>query len=228
MFQFSGDSKADLIRLNELPSENRAKINVYSGHAPIETGINYIDSLDTITFLRDPIARVQSYCRHVFEGKSPQLVNLLPNKKFDLDEFLDKGFFELHNLQTKMLINKGEGASPLKISSIEAVNQAVDNLFNKIKAFGIVEYFDDSLFLFQHQFNWKAPYYSIKNKSSNKQVLNFEKHHIKRIIELNQLDIDVYNIAKNKFLSTLDENGIGKLQVSKFQKVNQDYNSKAS
>jgi hypothetical protein len=208
MFQFSGDIDHDLNRLNALSGQQKELLNIYSGHAPIKTGIEVIDKLDTITFLRDPVARVQSYCRHVFDGKSPKILDLLPNKKFDLDVFLDKGFFELHNLQTKMLINKGDGAAPLKISDYEAINLAVDNLINKLKFFGLVEYFDESLLLFQRQFKWKNIDYSSQNKSAHSQALIFEKRHLKRIKELNQLDIELYNIAKNHFLQMLKTHNI--------------------
>lgn len=208
MFQFSGDSDLDLKKLSNISPDQRDLINIYSGHAPLETGVSEIDVLTTVTFLREPISRVQSFCKHVYEGKSPQIMDLLEDKAFDLDEFLNKGFFELHNLQTKMLIHKGNGAAPLGMSDIEAVNMAVDHLFNKIYSFGIVENFDQSLKLFQAQFNWKKIEYSSVNKSQSSTKLKFEKRHLNRIRELNQLDIEVYQIAKNEFLNRLKSHQI--------------------
>ncbi len=73
-FEFDGNLEKDLIRLNSLSEKKCRKIHVVTGHAHRSTGVEWIDNMPTITFLREPVSRVKSYCRHVSEGKSKHLV----------------------------------------------------------------------------------------------------------------------------------------------------------
>ena len=57
------------------------------GHAPITTCIKEADSATIITFLRDPVERVKSFCQHVYEGKSLHLKDSFPPELFNLMHF---------------------------------------------------------------------------------------------------------------------------------------------
>jgi hypothetical protein len=72
-FEFDGNLESDRHRLFEMSERKREALQVIMGHAPLVTGIGDIDLFPCITFLREPIARVRSYCRHVSEGKSKHL-----------------------------------------------------------------------------------------------------------------------------------------------------------
>ena len=111
IFAFTGDVPADVQRFNALPKEDRSGFRLFIGHAPIISGIEAADNAETITFLRNPVSRVKSFCNHVAEGKSPYLRDEFPPDRFDLDRFLDSGNNELSNLQTKMLINRADSGS---------------------------------------------------------------------------------------------------------------------
>src|SRR5271157_80678 len=100
-FIFTGDIKSDINRYLNLSEPTRQNIKLFTGHAPILTGIADADSAKVITFLRDPINRVKSFIQHISEGKSPEYLT----GPFDLNRFLESGFSDLSNLQTKMLIN---------------------------------------------------------------------------------------------------------------------------
>ena len=147
-FQFSGDFKSDLKRFDLLSESEKDEIDIYYGHAPIYTGNKSIDVVERITFLRDPVNRVKSFCQHVYEGKSEYLKTRFPKESFDLDVFLNSRVLELHNLQTKMLLNTGASATTIKVPRCDAVNLAFDNLTNKTSMYGLLEYFDESLMLF--------------------------------------------------------------------------------
>ena len=222
-FQFTGDIKSDVIRLNSLSTDEQNSITLYTGHAPILTGIKHVDSIRTITFLREPVDRVKSFCQHVSEGKSAYLKRSFPPENFNLDKFLNtKEVFELHNLQIKMLVNKGACSVDFNMTPSEALTVALDNLFNKISAFGLVEYFDESLMLFKQKFNWELPIYKITNTKNMDKLIEFKPHHIERIKQINSLDIELYQQAQEKFIELISAEKFNKKVLLRFQKINKN------
>jgi len=211
-FQFTGDIKVDKNNFCQLTSTQKNNISLFIGHAPIYTGIDFIDGIETVTLLRDPIERVKSFCQHAAEGKSEYINDLLAGTQFNLDNFLNRGILELNNLQTKMLVNTGKCAINFDLSQEQALTTAIKNLTAKITAFGLVEYFDESLMLFKKTFNWQTPHFNYFNLPSYQSVnikdktklLQFEPHHIAKIKELNKLDIELYNQAKEIFFKRLE------------------------
>ncbi len=172
-FELNGDIASNLERFAALTDEEKQDVDLFTGHAPIISGLEEADRATLITFLRNPVSRVQSFCQHVFEGKSPHLIKQFPPYHFSLDELLESGGHELSNVQTKMLINTGNGTSPLlmnQMSPADARDMALDNLQNKISHFGLQEYFDESLIIFSSALNWKMPVYYTRNtkKSGNR------------------------------------------------------------
>lgn len=222
-FGFKGDITSDIKKFEALSENDKEKVVLFTGHAPIVTGVNRADNASTITFLRDPISRVKSFCQHVSEGKSSYLIDDFPPETFSLDVFLESGHGELFNLQTKMLVNHGSCASPLlleNMSASEARDVALDNLFNKISHFGIQEYFDESLIVFSLALNWRMPLYASKNKKDTSKLIQFEKHHLKRIAELNAIDMEVYRLAKEQFIYVLNSVAFDKAKLKRFRLIN--------
>jgi hypothetical protein len=226
-FHFTGDLDKDKIKYLELTKNAHDHIHYYTGHAPIKTGLPDVDNAPAITFLREPVKRVMSFCQHVSEGKSPYLREKYPPKNFCLDEFLESGNHELSNLQTKMLINRmvhlGSSVQLEKMSGSEAIDKATQNLFHKISCFGIQEYFDESLILFSNRFKWKMPWYKNQNVKNNKKLIEFKDHHMKKITELNVLDLAVYRKAKDRFQKNLATGEYDRKKCLLFQKLNGYY-----
>ncbi len=81
-FKFSGDIENDLIRFKNLNEYEKNCIIGIRGHQPLLTGVDIIDVLPTVTFLRDPVERVMSFCQLVSEGESPQLLEQYHPKNF--------------------------------------------------------------------------------------------------------------------------------------------------
>lgn len=123
-FAFTGDITSDTKRFEALSEHDKENVMLFTGHAPIVTGIEKADNATTVTFLRDPISRVKSFCQHVAEGKSPYLIDDFSSETFSLDNFLESGNEELSNLQTKMLICDGSYTLPDKMSDREIINLA--------------------------------------------------------------------------------------------------------
>ena len=219
-FDFTGDIDADTDRFAALSHTEREKIGLFVGHAPITTGIKEADAARIITFLRDPVSRVKSYCQHAFEGKSPNLIDDFPPDSFDLDKFLDCGDEELSNMHSRMLINDRVSAASLLIegmSDSEARDMALDNLFNKISYFGIVEYFEESVIYFKKQLNWSYPFFVSMNKKDSTKLIEFKERHIEKIVELNSIDIEVYDAAKSEFMSIIQSSEMDKLALWQFK-----------
>ena len=220
LFVFKGAIVYDIERYNALPEQERQNIVLFAGHAPMFTGVEEIDKAKTITFLRNPVSRVKSFLQHIYEGKSPEY---LKDGPFDLDKFLESGAEDLFNLQTKMLINKGRFASSLLIDSMpktDARDLALNNLFNLIAEFGLQEYFDESLVLFARALNWSTPFYTSVNQKDAHRLLEFKQHHLDRIAELNSIDIEIFNAAKAKFLTKLEDPQFDRAKLEKLKRAN--------
>ena len=105
-----------------------------------------------------------------------------------------------------MLINAADPNRRLPIETMavsEVRDIALENLFSKICLFGLQEYFAESLVLFSTSFNWTVPLFTSLNKKEPSRLLEFKKHHLDRIEELNVVDIEIYKAAKKKFLKII-------------------------
>lgn len=194
-FHFSGNAGEDLKRYDALPDEVRKEIALFTGHAGIKTGIPAADDIPIITLLREPVARVKSFCQHVSERKSPYLLDRFPPDAFDLDDFLCSDNGELSNLQTKLLLGR-----PIEgLSASEAVDIALGNLLEKITCFGIQEHFDESLALIAWTLGVKPPAYGSRNQRDPTRALRFDRSHIEKITELNTIDLELYERARQSF-----------------------------
>jgi len=201
-FQFTGEIGDDVRRYNDLSESERENVFLFIGHAPIATGVPAADGATVITFLRDPIARVRSFCQHVYAGKVLYLRDEFPPESFDLGRFLRSGKGELSNLQTKMLINRGVVGSPYlieKMSASGARDLALENLLHRIAGYGLQERFDESVIAFSAMLNWSIPVYVSVNRSASSGRLEFEPRHLEQIAALNAIDAEVYETAKVRF-----------------------------
>ena len=221
-FRFTANNKSDQNRYSALSAHDKAKIALYFGHAPFISGLDNADNAIIITFLRDPISRVKSFCQHVSEGKSPYLLNRFPPSTFDLDVFLDSGIIELENIQSRALIDRWENGSYIfdSLSPEEAIDIALDVLFNKVSYYGLQEYFDESLIIFSSALGWKLPVYASKNKKKINKQIQFKERHLQKIAELNQIDIVLYKHAREHFMSMLSSSYFDEGRLKKLQAIN--------
>lgn len=222
-FVFSGDNDSDIKRFRGLSSGEQKAIVLFTGHAPVLTGLPEADDIAIITILRDPVNRVKSFCQHVSEGKSPHLLASFPPESFSLDKFLYSDNDEISNLQTRMLIDhERHSVEPLirNPSPTEVRDRALENLFETVKCFGIQEYFDESLILFSDTLGWSMPFYEYQNRKNKKQLLEFEDRHIERIQELNAIDIELYHAAKEWFLARIESDDYNKNKLIDFKRAN--------
>lgn len=222
-FYFMSETQLDALRYAKLSAAERQEIVLFLGHSSITTGFPEADAANIITMLRNPIARVRSFCQHASEGKAPYIRRDFPPESFDLDRFLESGNYELSNMQTKMLINTGSCASPILIDSMSpaaARDLALENLFNRVSRFGIQEYFDESLILFAQSLNWRMPYYVSVNLRDSSRLIEFKQRHIDRIAELNSIDNDLYVTARQRFLDLIAGEEFDLARLKRFRFLN--------
>jgi hypothetical protein len=216
MFSLSGNPNIDEHNFSLRSEHYKANTRLFLGHSQIESGIERADTGIIITILRDPVERVKSFCQHAAEGKSEYLRDRFPPESFKLDDFLACGDISLSNLQTRFLIGHAKFET---LNKNEAIEQALENLFNKISYYGIQEHFDESLIIFSKALNWRLPVYIRKNTKNLNKSISFEQRHIKTIIELNEIDLAVYRKAKDHFIKIInsklfDKEKLAKLQIS--------------
>ena len=204
-FKFTGDEIRDKERFEALSDKRKNEINIFFGHSRLNSCVPEANDAKVILFLRDPISRVKSFCQHVSEGKSQYLLRDFPPSSFDLDQFLKSGNGELSNLQSRILINQNDFSSSFidGLPHSEAKELAFEVLAEKIEALGLTEYFDESLINIAHNLHWKDHYYFNRNKKNKSKLLEFNESHLEQIQELNRLDIEVYNEARQKFFEHL-------------------------
>jgi hypothetical protein len=197
-FTLRWDIPGDLERYRSLPPARRAAIVLVTGHAPRVTGEPEIDTLPTVTFLRDPVERFKSFCQHVSEGKAPELY---PAAGFDLDRFLDYAAVAADE-QTRYLLGRGSLELP-QGTPAQLAAQALAVL-EGLAAYGISERFEESLLLFRRALAWKAwPVYTSLNRKDPRRLLAFDERQIERIRDLNRIDIMVYEQARERLLERL-------------------------
>lgn len=166
------------------------------------------------------MSRVKSFCQHVSEGKSAYLRDAFPPSSFDLDRFLASGNLELENLQTKMLINEQSCDSPSLIATMspsEAAEAALANLFGRIASYGVQEFFDESLVIFKQKFGWRQPVYVAANRPNPARLITFEEHQIKRIEELNAIDLQVFQSAREAFIERMESAAFDRSELTWLQ-----------
>jgi hypothetical protein len=201
----SGNLDTDRARLAGLDGAARGRIALCVGHGPRMTGWPEIDTLATITMLRDPVARVRSFCQHVSEGKSPQLYRPDRDGRFDLDRFLASGGLQLNNFQSRLLLGEGSYRLPAGAAD-ELVGQALARLDTTFACFGLTEEFDASLLLFRRVLGWRQwPLYRSRNRGNPDAVLHFNSDQLARVEALNEIDLALYRQAREVFYRRLQQ-----------------------
>ncbi|UOE53086.1 sulfotransferase family 2 domain-containing protein [Bacillus sp. CMF12] len=151
-----------------------------------------------VTMMREPIDRVISMYYYVIGKKDHPLHDIV--KDLLIEEFIDHPDLKVHtnNMQTKRVLGKNS-LSPSDLK------QAKQNLEEHFSVIGITEMFDDSVALMKQKFNWNDISYVRKNQT--KKRLSKEEIDpiiINKIKANNELDIQLYNWAKNRLVQELN------------------------
>ncbi len=166
-----------------------------------------------VTMLRDPVDRVIStyyyirntvrdpLCEQVNEMSLEEFISYMEredieNNPYEPMEDLRNIKFRTVNLATRYL----SGGDPTQLA------EAKENLRNYFLFAGMTEMYSESLFFMEKLFGWKiAAGTKMRNNNPNRiPVHEVSPSMIERIKELNQLDIELYEGAKAKFLRQIE------------------------
>ncbi|CAH1245541.1 HS6ST1 [Branchiostoma lanceolatum] len=179
-----------------------------------------------ITMLREPVARYLSEWRHVQRGATWKTSRhmcdgKMPSEKelpscFDdnwvgvgLDEFTDCPWNLANNRQTRMLADLSlVGCYNTSRVSQEQRNRillgsAKTNL-RRMAFFGLTEFQKKSQYMFERTFKLKfiEPFEQVNGTTAGRTPISEDKK--RKVVELNALDIELYDYAKDLFLQRLE------------------------
>jgi len=170
---------------NQLPD-----LSIIAGHIKYDHMMKYMNDFYTITFLREPIARVISFYNYAKEVPKTEDPITSKSKELDIIDFLNYCL----EVNDRRFVN----GTTLKLSDnttgITELESAKNNLEN-IDFIGIQENFDESINILAYLNNWKLPEkipYTNKTKAK-KEKEEFSGEVIELITKLNQDDIELYD-----------------------------------
>ncbi|MEM6910841.1 MAG: hypothetical protein AAF555_04590 [Verrucomicrobiota bacterium] len=191
------------------------RINVISGHAPLDIGLPQVDELECILFLRNPLRRLRSMCQHVWEGKSGNLIWRYPPEGFDIKKLLRSNEWEINNTATRSILG-------LKVSEpldSEAGSVAFERLLERDLRIGITEKYDESLINFGKICGWRRAFIKEKKNVARRHVgrkMKWVAEHDEVVWETQVADRVLYELASAHFSEQVPLSGVqrrGKLRA---------------
>jgi hypothetical protein len=193
-------------QLAKLPKEEVSKYRLFRGHLGFINLPELVPGkqIVNVTVLREPVARVISHYEYI--RRMPGDPHYPAVKDMTLEEFAQKLTAGKvgKNIQTyhvaKTLRFDLDGLTPAEI--LEIAKESLDQF-----AFvGLVERFQDSLFLLSYIFGWKPILNSRKENAAKKKKSEDElpAHTLEVIQENTQLDHELYQYAREIFESRYD------------------------
>jgi hypothetical protein len=175
----------------------RARARVIRGHMPYGAHLHIPNHCEYITVLRDPVGRVVSKYRHILRSNllQPMRERVL-REKISLEEYVESGMdeFQTENYQTRLLSGRHFEAPDQK-----ALQDAKDNLEGFL-LIGLTERFEETLALFRRTLRLRWPFYLTRNVAP---PFEPSKRALEIIGERNQLDLELYEFARNLFVEHL-------------------------
>jgi hypothetical protein len=235
-YSISGMMPSQSIKeFTDLAPEPREKIRLVVGHMPY--GLHkYLNAHATyITMLRDPVDRVVSH--YYFVRRSPGVDHHeeVTTRGMSLEDFIrERASIKATNDQTR-LISGVEKVNARLLSAGSLPNEdagatdileiARKNLEDHFTVVGLCERFDESLLLFRKLLGWKNIYYVKQNVTKGRPTKQeVAREAISLIEKHNELDMTLYEYARQRFEETVKEQGIGfTSELRSFQRHNKLY-----
>lgn len=211
-----------------LREEQRRKIRCLKGHMPFGLHHHLPRPATYITLLRDPVDRIISHYYYVLRNPSHYLYNKVTSKNMNLSDYVSSGISaELTNGQTRLLSGAEKvdlviGSEPGSAGILEI---AKENLQNYFVAVGLSERFDESLILFKRTLGWRNVFYVKQNVARIRpSKRDIPRKTIEIIEKHNQLDMELYEFAKQMFEEQIRKHGASfKDELRTFQLLNRVY-----
>jgi hypothetical protein len=194
------------------------KYNIIAGHFTF--GVHEIfkaQSFRYISVVRHPLNHYISLYKAFLRMSAPYKDYLVPeNKEKSIHAMLNKDFS--HNLQTFFL--SGLSLSEIKKDKSRAYHTTIENIEKYFAGICLTEKFDEGLFYLQHKIGFKPYLYKKKNVATNNLPDSELKSAATRILEVNDVDMKVYDYLSRKFNKEYSAiNGIS-IKVALFKSLN--------
>jgi hypothetical protein len=208
------------IEFSQLPEDQREKYRLIKGH--LLWGFHRFCPNETtyITILRHPLERaISQYRWHL----RPECVYSIPPDT-TIEEFLESGrFISADNGMTRFIAGMDQEHVAYGKCSQEMLDLAKNNFGRYFLAFGLTEYYDESLILFKKILGWqKFPLYQKKNVHHQKPVnskLSSRENEV--LLRYNHYDIELYEYARQLFEGRiLKEGQFFQDEVALFKQLN--------
>ncbi|WP_332694886.1 sulfotransferase family 2 domain-containing protein [Halalkalibacter lacteus] len=188
---------------NELNS-----INCLYGHFKYGIHSKLTKPFTYITVLRDPVERVISTYFFILQNSKNRMHHTV--KQMTFEEFVASDHSPVSNHQTRFVSGK----------SIPDLEVAKKNLEKHFAVVGITEMYAQSIFLMSKHLGWNNVQYTKKNITKHRLKQNdFSKETIELIRKKNELDIKLYEYAKQLLQKRMDGlNPACKEQLANFVK----------
>jgi hypothetical protein len=117
----------------------------------------------------------------------------------------------------------GNNGKVRKVSGLDSdesimLEKAIKNINDYFPVVGLQEYFDESLIVLAHYFDWSIPYYIKRNVSKKKKKISSKEQRL--IKEFNQGDYQLYEFVKGRLLKQIKAVPFFKLKLIRLRIIN--------
>jgi hypothetical protein len=179
-----------------------------------------VPKLRYVTCLREPVSRVVSHYYHALNDPAHYLHQKVVSGNLDLQSYVTAGLSgELSNGMTRMLAGVEDfNHSVVDRQTLDIAKTNIETLFDGVI---LSECFDPGILMLAKRLQWNAPYY-IRRKIGSYGTASRKPDRATResIEEHNQIDIELYDWAKQRF--KLQAEAFPQLaeHTARFQKIN--------
>jgi hypothetical protein len=196
----------------------KSKVRLIRGH--VDYGIHHYVSEPCryFTVLRNPIKRIVSLFYDVKHWRNDTEV-----ASMQLGEYIESNHPSyVQNDQVKRLA--GAGGQDCQADD-ELLELAKNNLSQYITAFGLTERYDESVIVLRRLLGWSRYPLYIRGKTNNHRppLSAIDSGILKAIHHQNQMDMSLYQFARDRFEEQLKAIGSIESELHRFQKLNSIY-----
>lgn len=211
--------KGNLNEFLDLPQKEKDTFFMIQGH--FNYGIHENFSKDSVyfSFLRNPEERLLSFYTYVKRHPTNRLYSKIIENNMSFKDFILLNDKDGNNGQIRKL-------SGISSDEKAMLKKAIENIENHFPVVGLQEYFDESLIVLAHYFNWSIPFYQKQNVSKKKKEISPEEKEI--IAQYNQGDNEFYAFIESRLKKQMQEIPFFKLKLTILKTLNFLINNKVT
>lgn len=179
----------NIAEYQSLSEEKKEDIKFISGHFDFGIHRHLVGDFSYLTMLRHPVERTISFYNFIKKEKTHRLLDAVKDKTL-LECVTEIKDYDVVNGQARKLSKSSDEKTMLDL--------ALKNIDSHFTFVGIQEYFDESMVLLNEVLQLNLKHFDSLNKGIFREKYNPEL--IKEIEKQNQVDIELYETIKDRFL----------------------------